>query len=161
LPDGVDERQLDDRLGLLETLETNFHASRPDVTVESHRLAYDNAVRMMRSQAVGAFTLDEEDDALRDAYGRNSFGQGCLLARRLEVRGVPGVDVALGRAEGAGGTGWATHHGNFTGVKSACETLEPAWATLTSDLKQRGVDESPLVIWMEEFGRTPEIAADR
>jgi hypothetical protein len=161
LPAGVDERQLGDRLGLLETLQSNFHAQRPDVTVESHRLAYDKAVRMMRSQAVGAFTLDEEDDTLRDAYGRNPFGQGCLLARRLVERGVPFVEVSLNSAEGAGAIGWDTHQDNFNGVKALCEVLDPAWATLMSDLKQRGLLESTLVIWMGEFGRTPQIAADR
>ena len=161
LPEGVDERQLDDRLGLLETLETGFQASRPDVTVESHRLAYDKAVRMMRSQAVGAFTLDEEPDALRDAYGRNPFGQGCLLARRLIERGVPFVEVSLNSAAGAGGLGWDTHADNFNGVKALCETLDPAWGTLMSDLKQRGLLDSTLVVWMGEFGRTPQIAEDR
>jgi hypothetical protein len=161
LPAGVDESQLDSRLGLLETLQSNFHAQRPDVTVESHRLAYDKAVRMMRSQAVGAFTLDEEDDTLRDAYGRNPFGQGCLLARRLVERGVPFVEVSLNSAEGAGAIGWDTHQDNFNGVKALCEVLDPAWATLMSDLKQRGLLESTLVIWMGEFGRTPQIAADR
>ena len=161
LPAGVDERQLDGRLGLLDTLETGFQASRPDVTVESHRLAYNKAVRMMRSQAVGAFTLDEEEDALRDAYGRNPFGQGCLLARRLVERGVPFVEVSLNSAAGAGGIGWDTHADNFNGVKALCETLDPAWATLTTDLKQRGLLDSTLVVWMGEFGRTPQIAEDR
>ncbi len=161
LPRGVDAPQLDGRLGLLNTLETSFAATRPDVTVESHRLAYEKAVRMMRSQAVGAFNLDDEDDALRDAYGRNPFGQGCLLARRLVERGVPFVEVSLNSAGDNQGVGWDTHQDNFTGVKSLCETLDPAWATLMTDLRQRGLLESTLIIWMGEFGRTPQIAADR
>ncbi len=161
LPRGVDHPQLDGRLGLLETLETAFAASRPDVTVESHQLAYEKAVRMMRSQAVGAFNLSDEDDALRDAYGRNPFGQGCLLARRLIERGVPFVEVSLNSADNNQGAGWDTHQDNFNGVRTMCELLDPAWATLMVDLRQRGLLDSTLIIWMGEFGRTPQIAADR
>lgn len=161
LPRGVDHPQLDGRLGLLNTLQTGFAASRPDVTIESHRLAYEKAVRMMRSQAVSAFTLDDEDDALRDAYGRNPFGQGCLLARRLVERGVPFIEVSLNSADNTQGVGWDTHQDNFEGVRSMCEVLDPAWATLLEDLKTRGLMESTLVIWMGEFGRTPQIVGDR
>ncbi len=161
LPGGVDHRQLDGRLELLGTLETGFAASRPDVTVESHQLAYEKAVRMMRSQAVGAFKLDDEDNALRDAYGRNPFGQGCLLARRLIARGVPFIEVSLNSAGDNQGLGWDTHQDNFTGVRAMCEILDPAWATLMTDLGQRGLLDSTLIIWMGEFGRTPQIAADR
>ncbi|MGE4004008.1 MAG: DUF1501 domain-containing protein, partial [Planctomycetaceae bacterium] len=161
LPRGVDQPQLNGRLGLLDTLETGFAASRPDVTIESHRLAYEKAVRMMRSTAVGAFSLDDEDAALRDAYGRNSFGQGCLLARRLVERGVPFVEVSLNSAGENQGIGWDTHQDNFTGVRQMCEVLDPAWSTLLEDLKLRGLLESTLVIWMGEFGRTPQIQAER
>jgi len=161
LPRGVDPSQLDGRLGLLNTLEAGFAESRPDVTVESHRLAYEKAVRMMRSSAVGAFQLDEEDDALRDAYGRGPFGQGCLLARRLVERGVPFIEVSLNSAGDNQGIGWDTHQDNFNGVRQMCEVLDPAWATLTEDLNQRGLLDSTLVIWMGEFGRTPQIQAGR
>lgn len=161
LPRGVEPTQLDGRLGLLDTLETGFASSRPDVAVASHRLAYAKAVRMMRSKAVGAFNLDDEDDALRDAYGRNSFGQGCLLARRLIERGVPFVEVSLNSAGDNRGIGWDTHQDNFNGVRQMCEVLDPAWGTLLEDLRLRGLLESTLVIWMGEFGRTPQIVADR
>lgn len=160
LPSGVDTGQLDGRLGLLDTLETSFASTRPDITVESHRLAYEKAVRMMRSAAVGAFNLDEEDDALRDAYGRNPFGQGCLLARRLVERNVPFVEVSLNSAGDNQGVGWDTHQDNFNQVQELCETLDPAWATLMTDLRQRGLLESTLIIWMGEFGRTPNPGQD-
>jgi hypothetical protein len=161
LPRGVDPAQLDGRLGLLHTLETGFAGSRPDVTVQSHRSAYEKAVRMMRSQAVGAFNLDDEDDALRDAYGRTPFGQGCLLARRLVEREVPFVEVSLNSAGDNQGIGWDTHQDNFNGVRQLCEVLDPAWATLLEDLSTRGLLETTLVLWMGEFGRTPQIATDR
>ena len=116
---------------------------------------------MMRSEAVTAFDLEAEPDSLRDAYGRNSFGEGCLLARRLIERGVPFIEVSLNGVDGNSGIGWDTHQDNFAGVRRLCEVLDPAWATLLTDLHSRGLLESTLVIWMGEFGRTPQIVADR
>ena len=149
--------QVDARLKLLSTLETSFLAERPDAPGSSHLQSYEQAIRMMKSDAVSAFQLDEEDDILRDAYGRSTFGQGCLLARRLVERGVSFVEVSLTGVDGSPGAGWDTHAENFTGVKSLCEILDPAWATLMTDLKQRGMLDDTLVIWMGEFGRTPQI----
>ena len=110
----------------------------------------------MQSDAARAFNLDEEPAALRDAYGRNLFGQGCLLARRLVERGVPFVEVTLANA-GQGVFGWDTHSQNFENVKQLSGVLDPAWATLMTDLKQRGLLDSTLIVWMGEFGRTPKI----
>ena len=109
------------------------------------------------TDAVNAFALDQEDDMLRDSYGRNPFGQGCLLARRLIERGVSFVEVSLNGLDAGGGAGWDTHADNFNAVKSLCDILDPGWATLMTDLKQRGLLENTLVVWMGEFGRTPKI----
>jgi len=149
--------QIDVRLSLLSTLETSFLAERPDGPGSSHLQSYEQAIRMMKSEAVAAFELDKEDDMLRDAYGRSTFGQGCLLARRLIERGVSFVEVSLTGVDGNPGAGWDTHAENFTSVESLCDILDPAWATLMTDLKQRGLLDSTLVIWMGEFGRTPKI----
>jgi hypothetical protein len=161
LPEGIDVAQADARLALLGTLETGFQQQRPGLPVQSHRTAYDKAVKMMRSTAVKAFNLDEEPAELREAYGRNAFGDACLLARRLVERGVAFVEVSLNGVEGSPGIGWDTHQDNFTQVKNLCGTLDPAWATLLEDLKTRGLLETTLVVWMGEFGRTPQIAAER
>lgn len=149
--------QVNARLNLLSTLETSFLAERPDGPGSSHLQSYEQAIRMMKSSAVSAFKLDEEDDVLRDAYGRSTFGQGCLLARRLVERGVSFVEVSLTSVDGVPGAGWDTHAENFTAVKSLCAILDPAYATLMTDLKQRGLLDDTLVIWMGEFGRTPQI----
>jgi Protein of unknown function (DUF1501) len=154
---GVSESQIDARLKLLGTLEHNFLSTRPGSPGTSHLQSYDQAIRMMRSASVGAFNLDEEDDTLRDSYGRNPFGQGCLLARRLIEQGVSFVEVSLNGVDGVGGAGWDTHADNFESVKSLCEILDPGWATLMSDLKQRGLLDDTLIVWMGEFGRTPQI----
>ena len=156
LPDSISDKQADRRLELLRGFEHDFLKDRPGVPGKSHRSSYQQAVRMMRSDGRKAFNLDEEDDTLRDAYGRNQFGQGCLLARRLVERGVPFVEVTLSGVDGPG-PGWDTHADNFNMVKNLCEVLDPAWGTLMSDLKSKGLLDSTLVIWMGEFGRTPKI----
>lgn len=156
-PAALPATQVDARLQLLSSLEHNFLRQRPGNPGVSHLQSYGQAVRMMKSEAVRAFDLDQEDAALRDAYGRNAFGQGCLLARRLVEQGVSFVEVALNGTDGPGGAGWDTHADNFTTVKSLCDLLDPAWATLMQDLRQRGLLEQTLVIWMGEFGRTPKI----
>ena len=119
--------------------------------------AYLRAVKMMRSPAAKAFDLDEEPAAVRDAYGRNPFGQGCLLARRLVERGVPFVEVTLSGVDGRNSLGWDTHAQNFDTVKSLCGVLDAGWATLISDLRSRGLLDDTLIVWMGEFGRTPKI----
>jgi uncharacterized protein (DUF1501 family) len=161
VPQGVTPEQTDARLALLAGLEEDFAGRHPGASPTSHRSAYLQAVRMMRSSAVKAFDLAEEPDALRDAYGRNQFGQGCLLARRLVERGVPFVEVSLNGIQGGQGLGWDTHANNFDDVKRLCEVLDPGWATLLEDLKSRGLLDSTLVIWMGEFGRTPQINANK
>ena len=88
----------------------------------------------MRTRAARAFDLDEEKAKLRDRYGRNLFGQGCLLARRLVERGVPSWEVTLNNAPPP--NAWDTHGQNFEQVKKLCEGLDPAWATLLEDLEQ-------------------------
>jgi uncharacterized protein (DUF1501 family) len=112
----------------------------------------------MRTSAARAFDLDAEPAQLRDAYGRNRFGQGCLLARRLVERGVPFVEVSLG---GNNGIGWDTHQNNFETVRELSLVLDAGWAALMDDLKQRGLLDSTLIVWMGEFGRTPKINGDK
>jgi hypothetical protein len=155
-PAGVDGRQVGARIRLLEDLEQEFVSRHPGVPPRSHATAYGRAARLMRSAAGKAFDLDEEPAALRDAYGRNLFGQGCLLARRLVERGVPFVEVTLGGVAGDN-LGWDTHVQNFDAVRRLCGVLDPAWATLMEDLRSRGLLDSTLIVWMGEFGRTPAI----
>lgn len=156
--DGISTQQADARMQLLTSLEHDFLAKRPGGPGTSHVQSYERAVRMMKSSAVDAFNLDSEDAVLRDAYGRNPFGQGCLLSRRLIESGVSFVEVNLSGAEGqGGGAGWDTHQENFDAVAGLCGVLDPAYATLINDLEQRGLLDDTLVVWMGEFGRTPKI----
>jgi uncharacterized protein (DUF1501 family) len=149
LPAEVNTKRAAARVKLLEEMEEDFLAERSGVASLSHRTAYQRAVTMIHSPAVKAFTLDDEPKKLRDRYGRNLFGQGCLLARRLVERGVPFVEVSLG--------GWDTHQDNFTSVQRLSGVVDKGWSTLLEDLNDRGLLESTLIVWMGEFGRTPKI----
>jgi hypothetical protein len=146
---GVEGARADERLALMKDLEDGFVAARPGPVTDSHKAAFAAAVRMMKPETAKAFDLSEEKAELRDKYGRNLFGQGCLLARRLVERGVPFVEVTL--------DGWDTHANNHDAVKALCGTLDAAWATLMDDLKDRGLLDSTTIVCMGEFGRTPKI----
>jgi hypothetical protein len=148
-PADVGARQAEARYDLLRGLEQSFLAERPTLVAESHATAYDRAIRLMESVGAKAFDLRDEPAKVRDAYGHNLFGQGCLLARRLVERRVPFVEVNLG--------GWDTHQNNFESVKRLCGILDPAWGQLMTDLDARGLLETTTIIWMGEFGRTPRI----
>jgi len=162
LAKGVTPHQRDARVTMLEDAQRDFHTRHPGATAASNQTAYSKAVRLMRSDAGKAFDLDAEPVALRDAYGRNQFGQGCLLARRLVERGVPFVEVALGGVNGEAGIpyAWDVHRQAFDTTKSLCGTLDAGWGTLMRDLKDRGLLDSTLVVWMGEFGRTPKVNHD-
>lgn len=111
----------------------------------------DKAFDLMTSaQAKQAFNIHAEPEKLRDAYGRNTLGQSCLMARRLVEAGVRCVTVEH--------SNWDTHDGNFSILrKSLLPQLDPAMATLFRDLKERGMWEKTIVLITGEFGRTPRI----
>ncbi len=157
-PAHVSAKESEARVSILKDLDAGFVKRHPGRVGASYLAAYDRAARLMATGARKAFELGEEKASLRDAYGRNLFGQGCLLARRLIERGVGFVEVALTNNVGFP---WDTHGDNFPAVKTLCEMLDPAWATLMADLKDRGLLDSTLIIWMGEFGRTPRINGGR
>jgi Protein of unknown function (DUF1501) len=160
LPDGIVRRRADARLSLLEPLNSEFIDGHPVGPAAGHRSAIERAVKLMRSDEVKAFHLDAEQPRLRDGYGRNPFGQGCLLARRLIERGVPFVEVTLNSPDGQQAIGWDTHAQNFDRVRQLSEVLDAGWSTLIRDLHQRGLLETTAIVWMGEFGRTPKINAN-
>lgn len=149
LPSGVNSDRFARRLSLMRDLENEFANSGASTRVRQHRTLYEGAAQMVRSPRLQAFDLSQERDATRDRYGRNAFGQGCLLARRLVEAGVTFVEVTSGN--------WDTHQDNFTRTGALRDQVDPGFGTLISDLKDRGMLDRTLVIWMGEFGRTPRI----
>ena len=151
------------RLELWRGLENRFLEEHPHAAAAAaHRTVYERAIRFMTGseRALEAFDLSQEPDALRQAYGRGSFGQGCLLARRLVERGVAFVEVAMtGGDNNNNFLTWDTHQDNFNQVQNLSAKLDAGFATLLADLKQRGLLESTTILWMGEFGRTPVITA--
>jgi hypothetical protein len=145
-----------DRLGLLK----NFAASsRPIVSVQAEETDVFNerAVNLLQSgKAAAAFDLTEEPDSVRERYGRHTWGQSHLLARRLIETGTRFVTTVNGPS-----ITWDTHKDNFNSLKNRLvPPMEQAYAALIDDLEERGLLDSTLVIWMGEFGRTPKINAD-
>jgi hypothetical protein len=104
---------------------------------------------------IGFSWYSQEPMQLRQLYGDSPFGQGCLLARRLIEAGVPFVEVHSNHPRAS--AGWDTHNNNFEVTKYLVDWADPAWAALLSDLKDRGLLQRTLVIWMGEFGRTAAI----
>ena len=152
---GITEARMDKRLEMWKKLQSDFLASHHSGAAKSHNTVYEGAVTLMSSQDAKVFDLSEEPDKLREEYGKSVFGQGCLLARRLIERGVSFVEVSLGT--NSGGIGWDTHSDNFNSVKRLSEELDAGWGTLMRDLDDRGLLESTTILWMGEFGRTPQI----
>jgi hypothetical protein len=155
-PHGLGRPAMQNRFDLLRFVHEEFGKRHPHSSIDGHRANFEQAARMVLSNVESVFDLSSEPVALRDAYGRNRFGQGCLLARRLVERGVPFVEVTLANIPGTD-AGWDTHVNNFDQVRRLCEVLDPAWSTLMDDLSARGLLDSTLVVWMGEFGRTPVI----
>jgi hypothetical protein len=145
----VGGEQFEGRLGLLEHMEQGFYKNSQAAAGNDHRTAYQRAVRLMQSREARALNLSLEPAKSREAYGGTRFGDGCLLARRLIEVGIPFVEVTLG--------GWDTHQDNFDRVQRLSEQVDPAIATLLSDLHDRSLLDRTLVVWMGEFGRTPRI----
>jgi hypothetical protein len=145
----VNEEDFDRRLSLADAVNKRFHRENPSPNSKNFGTLFDEAVRVMKSEDLAAFDLTKESPTIRNQYGRHPFGQGCLLARRLVEHGVRFIEVTLGD--------WDTHYDNFTGVQARCQLLDSAYSSLITDLKERGLLESTLVVLSSEFGRTPEI----
>jgi uncharacterized protein (DUF1501 family) len=149
LPFGVDANRLKRRLGLMDRLSKDFAESGGKARVADQKGIYGAASNLMLSPRLASFDLNKESAAVRDKYGRTPFGQGCLLARRLVETGVTFVEVGHGN--------WDTHDDNFNRTTRLAADVDQGMSTLLSDLKQRGMLDKTLVIWMGEFGRTPNI----
>ena len=153
LPDYVDKKHLDYRLKMAEKMNNRFKQTYNHKDVRAYTSMYDEAIKLMNSRDLASFDISQEPEYIRTAYGEDSFGKGCLLARRLVEANVRFIEVAL--------NGWDTHNDNFERVEELCSTLDRGMGTLLEDLKMRGLLESTLVVLATEFGRTPDIVSGR
>jgi uncharacterized protein (DUF1501 family) len=139
--------ELDQRAKLLDEFNQGLFDKYQQTPIEAQQKGYQKAMALMHSPKAKAFNIDQEPSSIKSKYGSGRFAQGCLLARRLVEVGVSFVEVSLG--------GWDTHQGAATPVKGLSGQIDAPWAALLSDLKERGLLDSTLVIWMGEFGRSP------
>ena len=140
----TDLRKLVDRMQRIN----NEAAGDPVLAMDEY---YEQGFTLVNSkEAQEAFDINREDDKTRDAYGRDGFGQRCLLARRLVEGGVPFITVYDG--------GWDSHANLFGSLSKRLPKWDSSVATLIADLEQRGLLDSTLVVALGEFGRTPKIS---
>jgi hypothetical protein len=140
---------LQKRLAMLDKLDAGFRERFQTAGVKSYTQFYEKTVSIMSSTDLEAFRLDDEPAALREKYGQNNLGQGCLLARRLVEKGIRYIEVASG--------GWDMHNNIEEGLEEKGAELDVALSALLEDLQERGLLATTLVVLCSEFGRGPRI----
>ena len=150
LAEGITDQRQRELREYLHQLDTLGRALKGDPQLaardDAERLAYE----LILGDAGKVFDLSQEKDDLRDRYGRTTFGQSCLVARRLVERGVPYITINY---QG----GWDTHKQNFQVMRNRLPEMDKGLAALLQDLAASGLLESTVIWWNGEFGRTPKV----
>ena len=139
--------RLQRRIDLAKDLDVEFLERYHSKPIRAYGDMYADAVRLMESSDLAAFSINKEDKKTRQRYGDDPFGQGCLLARRLIESNVRTVEVSF--------SGWDTHTNNFTSMPLLCQTMDQAVGALLEDLESNGKLDDTVVVLTTEFGRTP------
>jgi uncharacterized protein (DUF1501 family) len=148
---GIDDKRQRSRRDYLHQMDTLGKLLPNDPSVVANRDTEEQAYELILGDAGKGFDLSQEKDDLRTKYGRHTFGQSCLVARRLVERGVPYITINY---QG----GWDTHKTNFQVMRQRCPQMDQGLSTLIADLHDRGLLDSTVVWWNGEFGRTPKVA---
>ncbi|MFZ4395844.1 MAG: DUF1501 domain-containing protein [Kiritimatiellia bacterium] len=146
---GISDQQQAARRNLLNQLNALPHVLPENPTVQALAHSEKEAYHMILGDGARVFDLSTEREELRERYGRNTFGQSCLVARRLVEKGVPYITINCG--------GWDTHKDHFPAMRRKLPELDKGLATLLQDLAERGLLDSTIVWWGGEFGRTPKV----
>jgi hypothetical protein len=146
---GITDAQQRQRREWLDQLNTLRRAAPDTPAMKALARSEDEAYDMILGGGAKMFDLSTEKDELRERYGKNTFGQSCLVARRLVEQGVPYITINY--------PGWDTHKNHFQTMRTKLPELDKGMATLLQDLADRGLLESTVVWWSGEFGRTPKI----
>ena len=152
-PADVNKSHSDARLEMLKQMQEEYGSTRPSSIAASHQSAYDRATRLMQSDAGKVFDLSQEKPQERDRYGRNLFGQGCLLARRLVERGTRFIQIYSGGNHND--ANWDAHGDLEKNHNYHAGNTDLPIAGLLKDLKRQGLLDSTIVVWGGEFGRQP------
>ncbi|MBN2447171.1 MAG: DUF1501 domain-containing protein, partial [Phycisphaerae bacterium] len=146
---GITDKRQQARRELLHDLDTLGRAMPDDPRFKEFDRCEKNAYDLMFGEARKLFDLTQEPDETRERYGRNTFGQSCLMARRLVETGVPYVTINY--------KGWDTHKQHFQMMQRNLPQMDQGMAALLADLAERGLLDSTIVWWGGEFGRTPRV----
>lgn len=149
IAEGISDQRQQDRRALLHELDSLGKAMPDNAHFADLDRTEQNAYGLMFGEARALFDLAQESDDVRDRYGRNTFGQSCLMARRLVESGVPYVTINY--------KGWDTHKQHFETMNRKLPEMDQGMATLIADLAERGLLDSTIVWWSGEFGRTPRV----
>ncbi len=146
---GISDQRQRARRELLHQLNTLGKAMPGDASLKALYQSEDQAYELILGDAGKLFDLSQETNELRDRYGRTTFGQSCLMARRLVEKGVPYITINY--------KGWDTHKQHFETMRRKLPEMDKGLASLLDDLKQRGLLDSTIVWCSGEFGRTPRV----
>jgi hypothetical protein len=146
---GISDQRQRNRRDLLHSLDSLGKALLENPQFKQLGESEENAYNMMFGDARKLFDLSQEKDQIRQQYGRNTFGQSCLMARRLVEHGVPYITINY--------KGWDTHKQHFDIMRRNLPEMDQGMATLLQDLSDRGLLESTIIWWSGEFGRGPKI----
>ena len=146
---GISDQRQQSRRDLLHKLNTFGQAVKNDALLQALARSEEEAYGLILGDSGKVFDLSQEKDEMRERYGRNTFGQSCLVARRLIERGVPFVTINY--------QGWDTHRQHFQAMRQKLPQMDRGMATLLEDLSGRGLLDSTIVWWSGEFGRTPRV----
>ena len=150
LPGGVDNARFERRRTILEAVDSHFRNMEKSDSIDAMDSFYQKAYSLIGSaEAREAFDLQKEDEKMKDRYGRNQAGMRMLLARRLVESGVRLVTLTYGS--------WDMHDRIQQGIASQVPAFDQALAMLLTDLDERGLLDSTIVMVSSEFGRTPKI----
>ncbi len=147
---GITDQRQRDRRDFLHQMDTLAQALPGSPEVAALKQTEQQAYELILGDAGKVFDLAQEKQELRDRYGMTTFGQSCLVARRLVERGVPYITINY---QG----GWDTHKQNFQVMRQRLPQMDKGLATLLEDLAGRGLLDSTIVWWNGEFGRTPKV----
>lgn len=155
----ITDDRLQARVSLLDRFDLPMISARNAKTLATYRTDSREALDLLGGRkAREALDLSREPAEVRDRYGRHKFGQGCLLARRLVEAGVPVVQVNWHRDDGDDTPMWDAHWKLEQNLKQKLmPPMDQSYPALLADLRERGLLDQTLVIWMGEFGRTPKL----